>query len=96
MGITSEDKYMTYSTDTRFFEKVEEEKLEVSEILALVYEALKEKGITSYSARETKALPQGTFTTLKSGMFPTGSLDKLCTLLQMQPGDIVEWVPDEK
>ena len=44
MGITSEDKDMTYSTDTRFFEKVEEEKLEVSEILALVYEALKEKG----------------------------------------------------
>ena len=35
---------MTYSTDTRFFEKVEEEKLEVGEILALVYEALKEKG----------------------------------------------------
>ena len=35
---------MTYSTDTRFFEKVEEEKLEVSEVLALVYEALKEKG----------------------------------------------------
>ena len=39
MGITSEGKDMTYSTDTRFFEKVEEEKLEVSEILALVYEA---------------------------------------------------------
>lgn len=35
---------MTYNTDTRFFEKVEEQKLEVSEILTLVYAALKEKG----------------------------------------------------
>ncbi len=35
---------MTYNTDTRFFEKVEEQKLEVNEILGLVYEALKEKG----------------------------------------------------
>ena len=35
---------MTYNTDTRFFEKVEEQKLAVSEVLALVYDALKEKG----------------------------------------------------
>ncbi|MBQ0146355.1 MAG: IreB family regulatory phosphoprotein [Lachnospiraceae bacterium] len=35
---------MTYSTDTRFFEKVEEQKLAVSEIISLVYAALKEKG----------------------------------------------------
>ncbi|MDO4938344.1 MAG: IreB family regulatory phosphoprotein [Lachnospiraceae bacterium] len=35
---------MTYNTDTRFFEKVEEQKLEVSEIIGLVYDALKEKG----------------------------------------------------
>lgn len=35
---------MTYNTDTRFFEKVEEQKLEVNEILSLVYAALKEKG----------------------------------------------------
>ena len=35
---------MTYNTDTRFFEKVEEQKLEVSEILGLVYASLKEKG----------------------------------------------------
>lgn len=35
---------MAYNTDTRFFEKVEEQKLEVNEILSLVYAALKEKG----------------------------------------------------
>lgn len=35
---------MAYSEDTRFFDKVEEKKLAVSEILTLVYAALKEKG----------------------------------------------------
>ena len=35
---------MAYMSDTQLFEKVEENKLEVSEILALVYASLKEKG----------------------------------------------------
>lgn len=35
---------MAYSEDTRFFDKVEEKKLAVSEILTMVYAALKEKG----------------------------------------------------
>jgi len=35
---------MAYTDETRFFEKVEEQKLSVNEILSLVYAALKEKG----------------------------------------------------
>lgn len=35
---------MENMSDTRFFEKVEEQKLEVSEILTRVYAALREKG----------------------------------------------------
>lgn len=35
---------MAYTEDTIIIEKVEEKKLSVSEIIALVYDALKEKG----------------------------------------------------
>jgi len=35
---------MAYADETRFFEKVEEQKLSVNEIITLVYAALKEKG----------------------------------------------------
>ncbi len=35
---------MAYAEDTRIIDKIEEKKLSVSEIIALVYDALREKG----------------------------------------------------
>ena len=58
---------------------------------------LKEKGYTTYKIRKDKLIGQGTLTALKNG---TGGLDSktispLCKVLECQPGDIMEYVPDE-
>jgi putative transcriptional regulator len=57
---------------------------------------LKEKGYTTYKIRKGNIIGQGTLTAIKNG---TGGLDaktisKLCALLDCQPGDIMEFVPD--
>lgn len=59
---------------------------------------LKEKGYTTYKIRKDKLIGQGTLTALKNG---TGGLDgktisRLCKVLECQPGDIMEYVPDEE
>lgn len=58
---------------------------------------LKEKGYTTYKIRKDKLIGQGTLTALKNG---TGGLDsktisRLCKVLECQPGDIMEYAPDE-
>ena len=57
---------------------------------------LDEKGYTSYRIRKEKILGQATLTAIKNG---TGGLDhrsiaRLCQVLQCQPGEIMEYVPD--
>lgn len=58
---------------------------------------LDEKGYTSYKIRKENIIGQGTLTAIKNG---TGGLDsksisKLCKLLNCQPGDIMEYIPDD-
>ena len=58
---------------------------------------LAERGYTSYRIRQENIIGQGTLTAIKRG---TGgldhrSIDKLCALLDCQPGDIMEYVPDD-
>jgi len=69
--------------------------------LAISYEKLfvllREKGYNTTRIRRDKIIGQGTLTAIKKG---TGGLDaktisKLCALLNCQPGDIMEYVPDE-
>lgn len=62
-----------------------------------LFKLLKEMGYTTYKIRKENLIGQGTLTALKKG---TGGLDartieKLCRLLQCQPGDIMEYVEDE-
>lgn len=57
---------------------------------------LAERGYTSYRIRRESIIGQGTLTAIKRG---TGgldhrSIDKLCALLDCQPGDLMEYVPD--
>ena len=33
---------------------------------------------------------------LRFGRFTADTLDRLCRALDVQPGDLLEWVPDEK
>ena len=58
---------------------------------------LTEKGYTSYKIRKKNIMGQGTLTAIKNG---TGGLDaktlaRLCSVLECQPGDIMEYVPEE-
>lgn len=59
---------------------------------------LEEKGWTTYKIRKEKLIGQGTLTAIKNG---TGGLDsktiaRLCKILECQPGDLMEYVPDKE
>lgn len=70
--------------------------------MAIVYKKLFDKleknGWTTYRIRKEKLIGQATLTALKNG---TGGLDsktinKLCEVFLCQPGDLMEYVPDDK
>ena len=61
-----------------------------------LFSLLEEKGWTTYRIRKEKVIGQGTLTALKNG---TGGLDsktiaRICKVLNCQPGDIMEFIPD--
>ena len=58
---------------------------------------LKEKGITTYRIRKENLISQATYQKLRTGegIIDTRTIEKLCKLLDCQPGDIMEYVPDE-
>ena len=63
-----------------------------------LFALLDEKGWTTYKIRKEKLIGQGTLTALKNG---TGGLDsktiaRLCKILNCQPGDLMEYVPDKE
>ena len=62
-----------------------------------ILEALKKAGYSSYRLRKEKVLGEGTLQQLRIGNtnISVETLDTICTLLQCQPGDLIEWVPDE-
>lgn len=56
---------------------------------------LKEKGYSSYRLMTEHLLPQSTVTKIRAGeVIGVIGIDKLCSLLQMQPGSIIGWKPD--
>ena len=58
---------------------------------------LKEKGYTSYTILKQNIIPQSTVQRLRNGeMISLTSLDKICSLLELQPGSIIKWIPDEE
>ena len=62
------------------------------DVLAL----LREKEYTSYKLRKNKLIGEATLTKLRSGGLPSWhELDVICGLLGCQPGDLVEYVPQE-
>ena len=61
-----------------------------------ILEALKAKGYSSYRLRKEKILSESTMQLFRKG--ETNSfelLSRLCQLLDCQPGDILEYVPDD-
>ena len=59
---------------------------------------LKKAGYTSYRLRQEILISESTLQRLRQG--GTGirldSLDAICRLLDCQPGDLIEWVPEDE
>ncbi len=62
-----------------------------------LFKLMEVKGITMYRLRQEKAIGQSTYYKLKDGTgnIDTRTINKLCRILDCQPGDILEYVPDE-
>ena len=63
-----------------------------------LFKLFEEKGITTYKIRKENIVSQGTLTKMKngSGSIDTRTIDKICRVLNCQPGDILEYVPDDE
>ena len=63
-----------------------------------LFALLKEKGYSTYRVRQEKLISQGSLTAIRNG---TGGLEhktieRLCQVLGCQPGDLMEYVPEEE
>ena len=61
-------------------------------------ELLKAKGYTTFKIRKENIMSQSAWQKIRTG---TGDIDtrtiaKLCKILECQPGDIMEYVPDDQ
>ncbi|MBR3239626.1 MAG: helix-turn-helix domain-containing protein [Clostridia bacterium] len=55
------------------------------------------RGWSSYRLRNEKILSESIMTRLRSKeSITTNTIDKLCELLDCQPGDLMHYVPDEQ
>lgn len=60
-----------------------------------VLEALANKGINTYKLRTQKILSQSTIQNLRDGLpISWVNIATICSLLECQPGDIIEFVVD--
>ena len=60
-----------------------------------ILEALKQKGYSTYSLRKGNKLSQSTIQKLREGKgVAWENIENLCALLDCQPGDLLEFVPD--
>ena len=60
-----------------------------------VLEALKEKGYTTYTLRKENILSQSTLQKLREGKgLSWENIERICGLLECQPGDLIEYVQE--
>lgn len=61
-----------------------------------VLQALKDKGYSTYLIQKERMLSHSTVQKLRKGS-PVSweNIEALCRLLEIQPGDLLEYVPDE-
>lgn len=61
-----------------------------------VMQAITEKGYTSYQIRREKLLGENALQAIRENkMIGIKALDQLCDLLDLQPGDIIEYRKEE-
>lgn len=57
---------------------------------------LKKNGYSTYKIRKNNILFEATLTKIRRGeIVNAATIDRLCSLLHMQPGDILAYVPDD-
>ena len=60
-----------------------------------VLAALKDKGITTYQIRKDRMLSESTVQKLRAGVGVSWeNIETLCRLLECQPGDLMEYLPE--
>ena len=61
-----------------------------------VFTLLKERGITTYNIRKDNLISQAALTKMKSGKgsIDTRTLERICALLNCQPGDFMTYIPE--
>lgn len=57
---------------------------------------LKLKGYSSYRLRSEKILSEKVMTDIRNNKVTMATLNKICYLLECQPGDILQYLPDDK
>lgn len=60
-----------------------------------VLDSLKSHGYSSYRIRQDKLMSQKQLQDIRDRKVTLSTLDILCTLLQCQPGDILEYIPEQ-
>lgn len=61
-----------------------------------ILQKLAAKGWSSYRLRREKVLPESVLTRIRNGeSITTDTVNKICELLDCQPGDIMKWKPGE-
>lgn len=61
-----------------------------------LFSAMKEKGLTTYRIRKEHIITETTLQKMREGKnITTDSLCALCRALNCQPGDIMEYVPED-
>jgi len=62
-----------------------------------VLQVLKEKGFSSYKLRQRKIMGERTIQQLRTGeLVSWETIARICALLDCQPGDIVEYTPENE
>lgn len=63
-----------------------------------VLEKLKNIGISTYTLTKTYKISPATIQKLRENdcNISTLTINKLCGMLKCQPGDLLEWLPDDK
>ena len=60
-----------------------------------VLDFLKSRGYSTYKLRKDKIMGESKIQNIRKNLTSIETIDQLCYLLGCQPGDILEYVPDE-
>ncbi len=63
-----------------------------------IMQSLKNKGYSTYRIRKERLFGEKTLQDFRNGnvVFSESCFDKLCCILDLQPGDLLSYIPDEE